>query len=59
MNLFWNFLSSMLRKQLIRDTNNVRFCEIRIQIQDGQNKKISYVSKTLSDVEKKYSTTEK
>ena len=47
------------KTQLICDASNVGLCGILVQIQDGFQKVISYASRSLTDVEKKYSTTEK
>ena len=47
------------KTQLICDASNAGLCGILVQIQDGNKKVISYASRSLTDVEKKYSTTEK
>ncbi|XP_038060004.1 uncharacterized protein K02A2.6-like [Patiria miniata] len=45
--------------QLVTDASNVGLGAVLLQEYDGQLKVISYASRTLTDVEKRYSTTEK
>ncbi|XP_033099993.1 uncharacterized protein LOC117103529 [Anneissia japonica] len=45
--------------QLVTDASNVGIGGVLLQKHDGETRVISYASRTLSDAEKKYSTTEK
>lgn len=47
------------KTQLICDASNVGLCGILVQEYQGEKRVISYASRSLSDAEKKYSTTEK
>ena len=54
-----HFRLDATRTQLICDASNVGIGAVLVQEYGGQRKIISYASRTLSDVEKKYAVTEK